>query len=215
MVVRAAVQANALFSSRLAQATDGPWGPGGATRSAVLIRIWPSRPAAPSCRSKAFSAWWMTSGFALVSPVAATTACLLHFPAVARLHAAAPWPASVRLGRVEHDLVSQVDQTVSGHVFAGRGRKTPAPYGAHLVGGQPVLRHDLDARLLAASLLIAETFRIPFSSIRNVTRILGIPAGMGGSPRSSNSPSERQSRANSRSPWQALILRWSARPRTC
>ena len=41
---------------------------------------------------------------------------------------------------------------------------------------------------------------MPFASIRNVTSIFGIPAGIGSMPRNSNRASDRQSRTSSRSP---------------
>src|SRR5439155_33313 len=48
---------------------------------------------------------------------------------------------------------------------------------------------------------LAWTCKIPLASMRNVTSIFGIPAGIGSSARSSKRASERQSSASSRSPW--------------
>src|SRR5438105_2446964 len=47
---------------------------------------------------------------------------------------------------------------------------------------------------------VAVTCKMPLASIRNVTSIFGIPAGIGSMPRSSKRASERQSLASSRSP---------------
>jgi hypothetical protein len=48
---------------------------------------------------------------------------------------------------------------------------------------------------------LAETFRMPFWSMSNLTSICGMPRGAGGMPSRLNSPSSRLSHAIFRSPW--------------
>mmetsp|Transcript_3842 Transcript_3842/g.7315 ORF Transcript_3842/g.7315 Transcript_3842/m.7315 type:complete len:364 (-) Transcript_3842:816-1907(-) len=59
--------------------------------------------------------------------------------------------------------------------------------------------------LMPASLSLADTCRIPFSSISNVTSILGLPRGAGGIPFSSNLPSILLSLVLARSPSKTWI----------
>src|SRR3990172_108837 len=54
---------------------------------------------------------------------------------------------------------------------------------------------------LAVALSRAETFRIPFASMSNVTSTCGTPRGAGGIPSRWKRPSVRLSRAMGRSPW--------------
>src|SRR6266545_3756148 len=65
-------------------------------------------------------------------------------------------------------------------------------------------RRDVTARLIAASLPVrsslAWTCRMPLASMRKVTSIFGMPAGMGSIPARSNRARERSSFASSRSP---------------
>ncbi len=58
---------------------------------------------------------------------------------------------------------------------------------------------------LAVPLSFAETFRIPFASMSNVTSICGTPRGAGGIPSRWNRPRVRLSRAISRSPCSTWI----------
>ena len=58
---------------------------------------------------------------------------------------------------------------------------------------------------LLVALSFAETFRMPFASISNVTSICGTPRGAGGIPSRRKVPSERLSFANLRSPCNTWI----------
>src|SRR3989440_4571725 len=112
----------------------------------------------------------------------------------------------VLLHLVHHRVepVTALDLLTAPLVFRGVGLRILD----HLVDvfvTQPRGRLDPDLLLLARRLSLAETCRMPFASMSNVTSICGTPRGAGGIPVSWNLPMVRLSTAIWRSPWSTWI----------